>query len=71
MSHSAPRLTIRLLGAPEMQVAGLPLVLNHLNSVLPWGGGLGQRPGRRRTCHFGIGFSLSESNSLLERTRCE
>gem|GEM_PF-6633229 len=37
MSDSAPRLTIRLLGAPEIRVAGLPLVLNHLKArALPF-----------------------------------
>jgi hypothetical protein len=29
MSSSAPRLTHRLLGAPDVQVAGLPLALNN------------------------------------------
>jgi DNA-binding SARP family transcriptional activator len=32
MNDTTARLTIRLLGAPQVQVAGTPLVLNHLKA---------------------------------------
>src|SRR5574337_658530 len=33
MSDAAPRLTLRLLGAPEVQCGGMPLALNHQKAL--------------------------------------
>jgi len=32
MTHETPRLSVRLLGAPEIYLAGMPLSLNHLKA---------------------------------------
>src|SRR5512142_1062345 len=48
MKHSTPRLSIHLLGTPEISMDGAPLVLNHLKAraLLFYLAGTGERHGR-------------------------